>query len=88
MQHWMKNQNFMGEIKVFSQDIGHPIYSSTMTYNQMSFIETRISFDDANTHTERWQRDLFTLLSIKLFTLHVVGFPSRLVTRISQKNVY
>ena len=25
-----------------------------MTYKQIPFIKTRISLDDANTHTERW----------------------------------
>ena len=40
-------------------DVGHPIVSASMSFNRLVFIKAMISFDDANTRQETWQKDRF-----------------------------
>ena len=41
-------QNFLKLRRLFSVDVGHPIFSASMSFNRLVFINTMISFDDAN----------------------------------------
>ena len=47
------------KLRLFSVDVGHPIFSESMIFNRLVFIKAMISFDDANTRQERWQKDRF-----------------------------
>ena len=40
-------------------DVVHPISSASMSFNRLVFIKAMISFDDANTRQETWQKDRF-----------------------------
>ena len=42
-------QNFLKLRRLFSVDVGHPIFSASMSFNRLVFIKAMISFDDANT---------------------------------------
>ena len=46
-------QNFLKLRRLFSVDVGHPIFSAIMSFNRLVFIKAMISFDDANTRQER-----------------------------------
>ena len=46
-------ENFLKLRRLFIVDIGHPIFSASMSFNRLVFIEAMISFDDANTQQER-----------------------------------
>ena len=37
------------KLRLFSVDVGHPIFSESMIFNRLVFIKAMISFDDANT---------------------------------------
>ena len=52
-------QNFLKLRRLFSVDVGHPIFSASMSFNRLVFIKAMISFDDANTRQEPWQKDRF-----------------------------
>ena len=52
-------QNFLKLRRLFSVDVGHPIFSASMSFNRLVFIKAMISFDDANTRQERWRTDRF-----------------------------
>ena len=52
-------QNFLKLRRLFSVDVGHPIFSASMSFNRLVFIKAMISFDDANTRQETWQTDRF-----------------------------
>ena len=52
-------QNFLKLRRIFSVDVGHPIFSASMSFNRLVFIKAMISFDDANTRQERWRTDRF-----------------------------
>ena len=41
-------QNFLKLRRLFSVDVGHPIFSASMSFNRLVSINTMISFDDAN----------------------------------------
>ena len=41
-------QNFL-KLRLFSVDVGHPIFSESMIFNRLVFIKAMISFDDTNT---------------------------------------
>ena len=55
----MLGQNFLKLRRLFSVDVGHPIFSASMSFNRLVFIKAMISFDDANTRQETWQKDRF-----------------------------
>ena len=42
-------QNFLNLRQLSSVDVGHPIFSLSISFNRLVFITTMISFDDANT---------------------------------------
>ena len=46
-------QNFLKLREFFSVDVGHPIFSASISFNCLVFIKVMISFDDANTQQER-----------------------------------
>ena len=50
-------QNFLRLRRFFTVDVGHPIFSASMSFNRLVFIKAMISFDDANTRQERWRTD-------------------------------
>ena len=52
-------QNFRKLRRLSSVDVGHPIFSASMSFNRLVFIKVMISFDDANTQQERWRTDRF-----------------------------
>ena len=52
-------QNFLKLRRLFSVDVGHPIFSASMSFNRFVFIKALIFFDDANTRQERWRTDRF-----------------------------
>ena len=52
-------QNFLKLRRLFSVDVGHPIFSAIMSFSRLVFIKAMIYFDDANTQQERWRTDRF-----------------------------
>ena len=52
-------QNFLKLRRLFRVNVGHPIFSESMSFNRLVFIKAMISFDDANTRQETWQKDRF-----------------------------
>ena len=52
-------QNFLKLRQLFSVDVGHPIFSASMSFSCLVFIKAMISFDDANMRQERWRTDRF-----------------------------
>ena len=52
-------QNFLKLRRLFSVDVGHPIFSASMSFNRLVFIKAMISFDGANTQQERWRTKRF-----------------------------
>ena len=52
-------QNFLTLRRLFSVDVGHPIFSASMSFNRLVFIKAMISFDDANARQERSRTDRF-----------------------------
>ena len=40
-------------------NVGHPIFSASMSFNRLVFIKAMISSDYANTRQERWRSDRF-----------------------------
>ena len=52
-------QNFLKLRRLFSVDVGHPIFSASMSFNRLVFMKAMISFDDANTRQEQWRTDRF-----------------------------
>ena len=51
---WLLGQNFLKLRQRFSVDVGHPIFSASMSFNGLVFIKAIIFFDDANMRQERW----------------------------------
>ena len=45
--------------KLFSNDVGPPIFSATMSRNRIVFIRADLSLDDETTRENRWQHDCF-----------------------------
>ena len=56
-------RGFLGQIqlqaKKFSNEISHPIFSATTSYNCMLFIKAVLTFDVPETRQERWKTDRF-----------------------------
>ena len=52
-------QNFLKLRQLISVDVGHPIFSASMSFNRLVFIKAMISSDNANTRQERWRSDRF-----------------------------
>ena len=52
-------QNFLKLRQLISVDVGHPIFSASMSFNRLVFIKAMISFDDANTRQKRWRTERF-----------------------------
>ena len=42
-------QNFLKMRRPFCVDVGHPIFSASISFNRLVFIKAMLSFDDANT---------------------------------------
>ena len=51
-------QNNMYINHIFSDKTGHPI-GATMSRDRFAFLLSHISFDDEDTHSERWQKNRF-----------------------------
>ena len=52
-------QNFLKLRRLFRVNVGHPIFSASMSFNHLFVIKAMKSFDDANTRQERWRTDRF-----------------------------
>ena len=50
-------QHFLKLRRLFSVDVGHPIFSASMGFNHLVFINAFMSFNDTNTREERWRTD-------------------------------
>ena len=55
----LHGQNFLKLRRLSSVDVGHPIFSASISLNRLVFIKAIIFFDDANTQQERWRTDKF-----------------------------
>ena len=42
-------QNFLKMRRPFCVDVGHPMFSASISFNRLVFIKAMLSFDDANT---------------------------------------
>ena len=54
--------NSVASKKLYSKEIGHPIFSATTNYNNMLFIKVMLTFDDPETKQERWKTVRFGAL--------------------------
>ena len=53
------NQNLQETQRLFSSQIGHPIFAATISYNKYCFLRSMIVSDDAASRSERWKTDRF-----------------------------
>ena len=47
---------------LFANAMGPPIFSATMSAKRFSFLSANISFDEPDTHSQRWQSDRFAAI--------------------------
>ena len=71
-------RNTLSVGKLFSNDVGPPIFSATMSRNRFVFIRPHLSFDDETTRENRWQHDRFAAMR-KAFEVFSFEFMSCLV---------
>ena len=45
---------------LFSEKVGHQIYSSTISLNLFKFMKRMITFGDSTTRNDRWKKDKFS----------------------------
>jgi hypothetical protein len=55
-------QNHFNYSILFSDKMGTPIFSATMSRNRFTVLHSNISFDDINTRKDRWEFDKFTAI--------------------------
>ena len=53
------SQNQLQAKRLISNEICHPIFSATTSYNHMLFVKAMLTFDDPETRQERWKTDRF-----------------------------
>ena len=70
--------NTLSADKLFSNDFGPSIFSSTMSRNRFVFIRAHLSFDDETTRENRWQHDRFATMR-KVFEVFNFEWMSCLV---------
>ena len=69
-------RNTLSVGKLFSNDVGPPIFSATMSRNRFVFIRADLSFDDETTRENRWQHDCFAAMSevSKVFNFECMSY--------------
>ena len=54
------HHNLMDIENLFSEKVGHQIYSSTISLNLFKFMKRMITFNDSTTRNDRWKKDKFS----------------------------
>ena len=53
----LQGQNAVRTELLFSESYGHSFFSATISKNRFKYLFSKISFDDFETRTERWEKD-------------------------------